>query len=105
MAGRTNRITSGSELLTDKEENSELYLQHIREKNLSSLDRSIAAASDGLSIGAETLLTLGKQKEQLQRTEDKLDEVNEDMSKSEWILKGMKSIFGAISNVFSGFVF
>ena len=45
-------------------------------------------------IGGETLSELQRQREQLERTQRKVDEVDAHVERGNWLLKGMKSWFG-----------
>jgi len=65
------------------------------------LDATIQQASMTAQIGAQTLVQLQTQKEQLKRVDEHLNAINHHLTRSERILKGMKSIGGAISNLFT----
>ena len=62
---------------------------------LSSLDRSISNASGALYIGADTLIQLDLQRHALERGEEQLAAMDNDLTRSEWLLHGMKSIWGS----------
>jgi len=53
-------------------------------------------------VADQTLAKLDAQKEQLKRSEGGLDDINSSMTRSERLIKGMKSIGGALTNWISG---
>jgi hypothetical protein len=65
------------------------------------LTRAIRAAAEANEVGAQTVQQLARQEEQLDRMQDDLDETDDTLSRTQWMLKGMKSIGGAVSNFFS----
>jgi len=75
---------------------------HVVQGNTKALDSAIAHAAQATQIADKTLSDLDRQKEQLKRSEQGLDEINASMSRSERLIKGMKSIGGAVSNWVSG---
>ena len=61
-------------------------------------DQMLQTLSETEKTGAQTLLTLESQGQQLDKIEDNLDDINQSLSSSERILRRMKSI---LSSVFS----
>ena len=59
MSTRPGRTVPQSKPISSDEQ-----IQQIKNENMSSLDRSLAAASHGIGVGSDTLQTLGKQREQ-----------------------------------------
>ena len=91
---------------TNKNDNVQLsdqqYIEQLKKKNFDSLQRTLQTGNNSIQVGAETLNLLGQQREQLERTEEVLDSTHEDLNQSEWIIKGMKSMWGGFTNMFSG---
>jgi len=75
------------------------YLRAEREKSLSN---SIRVASETTHIGANTLTKLAEQKEQLQSMDSRLDSTNESVTRSNRLIRGMKSFGGNVANFFTG---
>ena len=72
--------------------------QEIEERTLASANNSLGLLYESEKVGAATGHELQRQKEQLLRTEGRLDEINNTLKTSERHLNGIKSVFGGIKN-------
>ena len=72
--------------------------QEIEERTLASANNSLGLLYESEKVGAATGHELQRQKEQLLRTEGRLDEINSTLKTSERHLNGIKSVFGGIKN-------
>jgi len=68
----------------------------LQDENAASLQRSIQAATQANDVGNETLVTLGQQREQLQRMNNNLHEINQHMDQSDTTIRSMRSWFGSL---------
>lgn len=76
--------------------------REIEERTVNSSERSLGLLYESEKVGLETAEELSRQKEQLMRTEARLDDINSSLRTSERHLTGIKSMFGGIRNYFSG---
>ena len=72
--------------------------QEIEERTLASTNNSLGLLYESEKVGVATGQELQRQKEQLLRTEGRLDEINSTLKTSERHLNGIKSVFGGIKN-------
>eukprot|EP00455_Lapot_gusevi_P000631 TRINITY_DN10295_c0_g1_i2.p1 TRINITY_DN10295_c0_g1~~TRINITY_DN10295_c0_g1_i2.p1 ORF type:complete len:203 (-),score=5.26 TRINITY_DN10295_c0_g1_i2:120-728(-) len=72
----------------------------ISDESTKALDRAIASAADATECGAQTLQTLHTQRDQLNRISGNLHEMEEDLTRTQWVLRGMSSFAGAFTNLF-----
>jgi len=75
--------------------------REIEERTVDSSNRSLGLLYESERAGAATAEELNRQKEQLKRTEERLDDINSTLKTSERHLQGIKSVFGGIKNYFS----
>jgi len=75
-----------------------LLQKEIEARTLDSSNRSLGLLYESEKVGAATGEELHRQKEQLLRTEGRLDEINSTLKQSERHLNGIKSVFGGIKN-------
>lgn len=75
--------------------------REIENRTLESSERSLGLLYESERAGAATAEELHRQKEQLKRTEERLDDINSTLKTSERHLQGIKSVFGGIKNYFS----
>jgi len=76
--------------------------REIEERTLASSERGIGVLYESEKVGLQTAEELSRQKEQLLRTEQRLDHINHTLRNSEKHITGIKSIFGSMRNYFSG---
>lgn len=76
--------------------------REIEERSLQSTQRSLGLLYDTEEVGTSTAAKLAKQREQLERTNKTLDDMNASLRYSQRHLNGIKSVFGSIRNYFSG---
>jgi len=76
--------------------------QEIEERTLASSERGLGLLYESEKVGLATADELSRQKEQLLRTEQRLDDINHTLRNSEKHIQGIKSVFGSIRNYFSG---
>ncbi|XP_075165284.1 synaptosomal-associated protein 29kDa [Haematobia irritans] len=99
---------NGSErncLEKDEMEKQQIFAQKRREiesRTLESTQRSLSLLHDSEQVGTSTAVELAKQREQLERTNKNLDDINASLRYSQKHLNGIKSVFGSIRNYFSG---
>lgn len=89
----------------DFEEKRQQLLQRkrdIEERTVQSSERSVCLLRDSEQIGAATAEELIRQREQLQRTEKRLDDINSTLRFSQKHIQGIKSVFGSLKNYLSG---
>merc|ERR1719189_291985 len=75
-----------------------LKKKEIENSTIESSNRSLGLLFESEKVGAATGVELQRQKEQLLRTEGRLDEINDTLKQSERHLTGIKSVFGGIKN-------
>ncbi|XP_034945355.1 synaptosomal-associated protein 29 [Chelonus insularis] len=73
----------------------------IEERTIQSSERSISLLRDSEQIGAATAEELIRQREQLERTEKRLDDINSTLRFSQKQIQGIKSVFGSLKNYLS----
>lgn len=101
MLPQQNSMTSSPGILSPEEERQrqlQLKRKEIEERTLDSSNRSLGLLYESEKVGVETGNELHRQKEQLLRTEGRLDEINNTLKASERHLNGIKSVFGGIKN-------
>jgi len=76
--------------------------REIEERTLASSERGLGLLHESEKVGIATAEELSRQKEQLVKTEQKLDDMNSTLRSSEKHIQGIKSVFGSIRNYFSG---
>lgn len=74
----------------------------VEERTVQSSERSISLLRDSEEIGAATAEELIRQREQLERTEKRLDDINTTLRFSQKHIQGIKSVFGSLKNYLSG---
>ena len=72
--------------------------REIEERTVNSSNRTLGLLYESEHTGVATAVELNRQKEQLKRTEERLDAINSTLKTSERHLKGIKSLFGGIKN-------
>jgi len=76
--------------------------REIETRTLASTQRSLQLLNDSEHVGSATAVELSHQREQLENTEQKLDDINASLRISEKHIQSIKSVFGSIKNYFSG---
>ncbi|XP_043466316.1 synaptosomal-associated protein 29 [Leptopilina heterotoma] len=76
--------------------------KEIEDRTIKSSERSISLLRDSEEIGAATAEELIRQREQLERTEKRLDDINTTLRFSQKHIQGIKSVFGSLKNYLSG---
>jgi synaptosomal-associated protein 29 len=76
--------------------------REIEDRTLQSSERGLGLLYESEKVGLATAEELTRQKEQLVRTEERLDDINSTLRNSEKHIQGIKSVFGSIRNYFSG---
>ncbi|XP_049942312.1 synaptosomal-associated protein 29 [Schistocerca serialis cubense] len=76
--------------------------REIEERTLASSNRSITMLRDSEQIGVATAEELLRQREQLERTDKRLDDINATLRFSQKHIQGIKSVMGSLKNYFSG---
>ncbi|KAJ9588260.1 hypothetical protein L9F63_018367 [Diploptera punctata] len=74
----------------------------IEERTIQSSERSLTLLRDSEQIGVATAEELLRQREQLERTEKRLDEINTTLRFSQKSELGVYSVFGSLKNYLSG---
>ncbi|XP_073811168.1 synaptosomal-associated protein 29kDa [Musca autumnalis] len=72
--------------------------REIEERSLQSTQRSLGLLYDTEQVGISTAVELAKQREQLERTNKNLDDINASLRYSQRHLNSIKSVFGSIKN-------
>merc|ERR1712168_967739 len=76
--------------------------RELEERTLASSERGLGLLHESEKVGVATAEELSRQKEQLIKTEQKLDDINSTLRNSEKHIQGIRSVFGSIRNYFSG---
>ncbi|KAF9805778.1 hypothetical protein SFRURICE_009410 [Spodoptera frugiperda] len=76
--------------------------REIEQRTLDSSSRSIGILRESEQIGIATAEELSRQREQLQNTNSRLDEINTNLNHSQKHLNGIKSVFYSFKNYLSG---
>jgi len=76
--------------------------RELEERTLASSERGLGLLHESEKVGVATAEELSRQKEQLVKTEQKLDDINSSLRSSEKHIQGIRSVFGSIKNYFSG---
>ncbi|KAG8230473.1 hypothetical protein J437_LFUL013593 [Ladona fulva] len=74
----------------------------IEERTIQSSQRSLGILMESEQIGVATAEELLKQREQLERTESRLDDINSTLRTSQKHIQSIKSVFGSLRNYLSG---
>ncbi|XP_076630564.1 synaptosomal-associated protein 29kDa [Colletes latitarsis] len=103
-SGRTtyNHYTNFDNEIEQKHQQLLQRRRDIEERTLQSSERSISLLRDSEQIGAATAEELIRQREQLERTEKRLDDINSTLRFSQKHIQGIKSVFGSLKNYLSG---
>jgi hypothetical protein len=94
-AGNTDSATM------DGEDKLILKARSLQQENRDALANSIRVASEATQVGASTITKLNEQKEQMIKMDENLDATNESLTRSNRVIRGMKSLGGSIANFFS----
>ncbi|XP_063833142.1 synaptosomal-associated protein 29 [Ostrinia nubilalis] len=76
--------------------------REIEQRTLDSSSRSVGLLRESEQIGIATAEELARQREQLQTTNKRLDEINTNLTYSQKHLNGIKSVFYGLKNYISG---
>lgn len=76
--------------------------REIEQRTLASSHRSIGLLRESEQIGVETAVELDRQREQLETTNKRLDEIHTNLKYSQKHLNGIKSVFHGFKNYISG---
>ncbi|XP_025263788.1 synaptosomal-associated protein 29-like [Camponotus floridanus] len=76
--------------------------KEIEERTIQSSERSVSLLRDSEQIGVATAEKLIRQREQLQRTEKRLNDINSTLRFSQKHIQGIKSVFGSLKNYLNG---
>lgn len=76
------------------------YMSRLKQENKEALRSALRHADDAEQTGAATMAQLGTQREQLVHMDNKLLEIDDSLTRSDRIIKGMQSIGGAMKNWF-----
>lgn len=74
----------------------------IENRTIQSTERSISILRDSEQIGIATAEELMRQRDQLERTDKRLDEINATLRFSQKHINGIKSVFSSLKNFVSG---
>lgn len=76
--------------------------REIEERTLASSERGLGLLYESEKVGIATAEELARQKEQLMKTENRLDDINSTLRQSEKHIQGIRSVFSSVRNYFSG---
>lgn len=97
--------SSTNPFVDDLQQQRQLFEQRrkeVEQNTLQSASRSLGLLRESESVGIATAEELTKQREQLQKTSQQLDEINATLRFSQKHLNGLKSVFGGLKNYLSG---
>lgn len=99
-----NPYGSGSHIAALEQQRQSMLARHkeIEQRTLDSSARSIGLLRESETIGIATAEELVRQREQLQNTNKRLDEINTNLNYSQKHLNGIKSVFYGLKNYISG---
>ncbi|XP_015592673.1 synaptosomal-associated protein 29 [Cephus cinctus] len=97
-----NHYTNFDNELEQKHQQLVARRRAIEDRTIQSSERSISLLRDSEQIGAATAEELVRQREQLERTEERLDDINSTLRFSQKHIQGIKSVFGSLKNYLSG---
>ncbi|KAJ8676440.1 hypothetical protein QAD02_012227 [Eretmocerus hayati] len=100
--GASNHYKSYEEELARKQMDLLQRKREVEERTLQSSSRSMSLLRDSEQVGAATAEELVRQREQLERTDRRLDDINSTLRFSQKHIQGIKSVFGGLKNYFSG---
>eukprot|EP00299_Pterocystis_sp_00344_P012610 c6081_g1_i2.p1 GENE.c6081_g1_i2~~c6081_g1_i2.p1 ORF type:complete len:350 (-),score=75.95 c6081_g1_i2:75-1082(-) len=95
LAGATNKRSNKIDP-SDPEQ----AIKELKVSSEDSLKRSLAMTEEAAGMGAATAQQLQQQRAQLEHSRDEVNRINQMMDQSEYLLRGIKSLAGAFSNVF-----
>ena len=95
----SSNVTLGPDGQLSKEDQTIAYAEQLQSENQATLKNTIKVARETTVVGAATIHKLNDQTEQFQRMDNALVETGDTLSRSERILRGMKSWGGAISQL------
>nr|CAG4645985.1 EOG090X0MTI [Lynceus sp. MCZ IZ 141354] len=87
--------------LDDRKEQLMFQKQQIEERTLQSSQRAVGLLYETEEVGISTAEELSRQREQLERTDERLDDINASLRVSERHIQNIKSVFSSIKNYFS----
>ncbi|KAH8418655.1 hypothetical protein KR222_008831 [Zaprionus bogoriensis] len=96
-----NEISAASSLDAQRQ----AYAQKRREieqRTLESTQKSLNLLYETEDVGRATAVELARQREQLEKTDSQLDEINSTLRFSQRHLNGLKSVFGGLKNYLAG---
>ncbi|KAH8405737.1 hypothetical protein KR215_007792 [Drosophila sulfurigaster] len=76
--------------------------REIEQRTLDSTQKSLGLLYETEEVGKATAVELARQREQLEKTSNQLDEINATLRFSQRHLNGLKSVFGGLKNYLSG---
>ncbi|KAK5638544.1 hypothetical protein RI129_012839 [Pyrocoelia pectoralis] len=76
--------------------------QEIEDRTIKSSERSISLLRDSEQVGIATAEELMRQREQLESTDRRLDEINQTLRFSQKHINGIKSVFSSLKSYISG---
>lgn len=76
--------------------------QEIEDRTIKSTERSIGLLRDSEQVGIATAEELMRQREQLESTDKRLDEINQTLRFSQKHINGIKSVFSSLKSYISG---
>ena len=74
---------------------------HSKKEEVEALDRCIATAHETLDICNQSKMQLQMQEETIVKIDNNLDTMDQNLKKSEFIVRGMSSTFGFLRNTFT----
>lgn len=93
-----NTASSSNDVFEGKKQQLLQKKSEIEERTTQSLQTSMSLLKNSECVGAATAEELLRQREQLERTEKKLDEINTTLHFSQKHIQGIKSLFGSLKN-------
>lgn len=91
-----------NDILEEKRQQLLQKKREIEERTVQSSQRSLNLLRNSEEVGVATAEELLRQREQLERTEKRLDEINTTLRFSQKHIQGIKSVFGSLKNYLSG---
>lgn len=98
----TTNTYQHNDILEEKRQQLLQKKREIEERTVQSSQRSLNLLRNSEEVGVATAEELLRQREQLERTEKRLDEINTTLRFSQKHIQGIKSVFGSLKNYLSG---
>ncbi|XP_014259406.1 synaptosomal-associated protein 29 [Cimex lectularius] len=99
---RNRRTENTANSIEERQRELLLKRKEIEQRTIKSTEKSLSYLRSSEEVGVATAEELLRQREQLERTEKRLDDINSTLRFSQRHIQGIKSVFGGLKNFISG---